>query len=502
MIKLSGYRYVFPRRYAGSKFLLPALAVLLLCLPYRGNAAGEIRPDGKNVKAQAFQLEVSKANETFDIPYRKLTVGTSFRLISRDPERWAWNNRGIYDGKIMQLPQGKFERIPLPDIAPGTYQFDVLVGVTMGGLVCYSEPMPLTIRVMGVDGSSTDTICSGTRLAFTPVCVSYSAESAMSYRWTRAAVPGIREGASSGIGSIDEVLTNITHEPVTVKYVYMVTANECSGEGSFEVLATVNPVIPFEIVNGKIEVCSGETTDIKMLPDEDWLNYRWEPEIYGTSGAQSGNGKEIRQVLEYESTPATVLYRVSVVLPSGNGCTPSKTTVVRLKALPDIELSWLEPTGPLMVGRPIRFKAFPQDYASYLFDVNGQQTKQHESELFCYDWKEEKENIITVSVTSEDGCWNADTLNVTGPKVNLPNVFTPGGDGVNDNFLYDPQLPGFRLEVFNRNGSQLYSGNTGWDGRYRGVLVPSGTYLYVIHYLTPEGRSIIRKYHVYVKTGA
>lgn len=72
------------------------------------------------------------------------------------------------------------------------------------------------------------------------------------------------------------------------------------------------------------------------------------------------------------------------------------------------------------------------------------------------------------------------------PVYELPNVFTPGGDGSNDFFVPFPyrHIDYINLVVYNRWGEQVFSSNDpaiGWDGRNErnGQLVPSGVYYYV-----------------------
>jgi gliding motility-associated-like protein len=76
-------------------------------------------------------------------------------------------------------------------------------------------------------------------------------------------------------------------------------------------------------------------------------------------------------------------------------------------------------------------------------------------------------------------------------NVPFPTVFTPDGDGINDVFLGGEKFRNreFHLEISNRWGSQLYSGESGWDGTYRGNYVPPGTYLYVLILKTDNGAS-------------
>ncbi|MDR2293279.1 MAG: gliding motility-associated C-terminal domain-containing protein [Prevotellaceae bacterium] len=55
------------------------------------------------------------------------------------------------------------------------------------------------------------------------------------------------------------------------------------------------------------------------------------------------------------------------------------------------------------------------------------------------------------------------------------------------------------MQVFNRLGSELYKGTGGWDGKYKGTLVASGTYFYVLRYTQPNGKILELKQSVFVK---
>ncbi len=82
----------------------------------------------------------------------------------------------------------------------------------------------------------------------------------------------------------------------------------------------------------------------------------------------------------------------------------------------------------------------------------------------------------TVEVTDQWNCVIRETAVIDEPKTvdNLPNVFTPDGDGFNDKLL-----EGFHIKVFDRWGYLLYEGTDGWDGRHKGKIMPAGTYFYV-----------------------
>lgn len=65
----------------------------------------------------------------------------------------------------------------------------------------------------------------------------------------------------------------------------------------------------------------------------------------------------------------------------------------------------------------------------------------------------------------------------------VPNVFTPNGDGINDIFNV-VTFTGFEgsvtLEIYNRWGENIFSGTDGWDGTKLGQAVPADVYAYII----------------------
>ncbi len=78
---------------------------------------------------------------------------------------------------------------------------------------------------------------------------------------------------------------------------------------------------------------------------------------------------------------------------------------------------------------------------------------------------------------------------------NIPNAFTPNGDGYNDYFfpkqLLSKKVDDFIMRIYNRWGQLLFETMSataqGWDGRYNGCDQPGGTYVYQIE-LKVNGR--------------
>jgi gliding motility-associated-like protein len=70
------------------------------------------------------------------------------------------------------------------------------------------------------------------------------------------------------------------------------------------------------------------------------------------------------------------------------------------------------------------------------------------------------------------------------PRYELPNTFSPNGDGINDFFVPFPYafIESVDFKVYNRWGNLLFSSTQPlieWDGRYSGALLPDGVYYYI-----------------------
>jgi gliding motility-associated-like protein len=90
-------------------------------------------------------------------------------------------------------------------------------------------------------------------------------------------------------------------------------------------------------------------------------------------------------------------------------------------------------------------------------------------------------------VTNAAGC--VDTIVstvVVNEGILIPNVFTPDGDGINDEF-YIPSsgFESFSIEIFNRWGTKIWDANSGqirWDGHSTsGQMMSDGTYYFVLN---------------------
>lgn len=101
-----------------------------------------------------------------------------------------------------------------------------------------------------------------------------------------------------------------------------------------------------------------------------------------------------------------------------------------------------------------------------------------------------------VAANADASCdYYSDTYTVTVGESSLviPNAFSPGSsEGVNDQWKVSyKSLVRFQCHIFNKWGEKMAEfsdPSQGWDGKYRGKLVPAGVYYYVIEADGSDGR--------------
>ncbi|WP_440133319.1 gliding motility-associated C-terminal domain-containing protein [Chitinophaga sancti] len=77
----------------------------------------------------------------------------------------------------------------------------------------------------------------------------------------------------------------------------------------------------------------------------------------------------------------------------------------------------------------------------------------------------------------------------------LPTAFSPNGDGKNDLFraVVHDNVSSFRLAVYGRWGQLIFESrnpDVGWDGTFRGDIMPAGHYVYMVTYTDSHGQDM------------
>lgn len=126
---------------------------------------------------------------------------------------------------------------------------------------------------------------------------------------------------------------------------------------------------------------------------------------------------------------------------------------------------------------------------------------------FTLDYLGEIDDLITVEVTTEKGCFNRSKIIVDVDnelKIFIPNIFSPNGDGINDFLeIYKNKIPTglsqiaiydrFGNRVFNKSGHDFENQTLSWDGYFHGQPLVPGVYIMLIELTDHFGKSHIIK---------
>jgi gliding motility-associated-like protein len=113
------------------------------------------------------------------------------------------------------------------------------------------------------------------------------------------------------------------------------------------------------------------------------------------------------------------------------------------------------------------------------------------------------QEIIIVTAEDINGCTATATITLDidyEVEIFYPNVFSPNGDGTNDNFmLYNSGSPENMnvIQIFDRAGELIFEEKnmlfnetqSGWNGDFNGQVVQPGVYVFIINYTLGNGES-------------
>ncbi|WP_184542483.1 PKD domain-containing protein [Mucilaginibacter sp. FT3.2] len=214
-------------------------------------------------------------------------------------------------------------------------------------------------------------------------------------------------------------------------------------------------------------------------------------EVAGVAGSGIYTGTGVSSTGLFNPATAGVgTYNISYIYTATNACPETVSQSITVSPIPVITVG---PDITVLSGGSAKMPAtasgsaltYLWSPATYLDDV----TKLNPTITPLQDV------TYTLTVTNSEGCLVSGQVKVSvlqGPVV--PNVFSPNGDGTNDqwNIKYLNTYTDCTVEVFNRYGARLFASvgyNVPWDGTYNGTAVPSGVYYYIIN--PKHGRSTL-----------
>ncbi len=136
----------------------------------------------------------------------------------------------------------------------------------------------------------------------------------------------------------------------------------------------------------------------------------------------------------------------------------------------------------------------------YEWYLNGTKISTDKDFQFTVDY--DKDNVVKLVSTNNRGCINIFEKPIAAQTfVNVPNIFTPDNDNVNERFAsINKGVVSYDLKIYNRWGALVHESKDpkeGWNGNINGSKAEAGTYFIVMKYNEREGGKE-NKYQGYV----
>lgn len=235
--------------------------------------------------------------------------------------------------------------------------------------------------------------------------------------------------------------------------------NGCVNDDSLLVVVHPNPVIT---VNSDTSICRYQGINVSATGA---TSYHW------------NNGINTPNYLIYPTADTT--YQVYGV--DGNGC--RDTASFDVTVLPFIEVIILQnPSDTLFTNQITTFTVIPSGYSNYSFYLNNTNVQNSASNTYTSATLKDQDEI-SVEVSEPNMCFSTPKIPIH--VIGIYNSFSPNGDGYNDLFL-----KGYQITIFSRWGDKLYEGVEGWDGKFNGEDMNTGTYFFTLKYNSSDSNVI------------
>ncbi|GGH00683.1 PKD domain-containing protein [Pedobacter zeae] len=319
-----------------------------------------------------------------------------------------------------------------------------------------------------IDVKTEDACLSTQKFIFSATASNYS-----SLKWS------FGEGASitnaSTVGPFE-----ITYNTPGTKTVVLetISVKGCRVVNSYTFYVALKPEKPIISAN-RSNFCLGGTMELSIAEVKD-ATYQW-------TGPANFSDSTARISVPIRNFDQAGDYTVTVKV----GDCYSEAAIINIPAIVKNPVANFN-TDPIVPGKfaapvPITFlnRSRDADYFEWNFGDNETSTDYQPTHVY-----QKKGNYtVTLNAFTNNGCvdiFRLDNLVVLdGGMLQIPNSFSPNGDGINDLLNVNvSNLKRYSFKIFNRYGDQVFFTTNifdSWDGTWRNKPVPVGAYYYVLN---------------------
>ncbi|MBY0477261.1 MAG: gliding motility-associated C-terminal domain-containing protein [Chitinophagaceae bacterium] len=381
-----------------------------------------------------------------------------------------------------------------PIVTP-TFSFGTILTICSGGTV---PTLPNT-STNGITGTWNPAVVSNTAngtYTFTPTAGQCATTTTFTVTVTPNVTPTFSFGTALTICSGGTVPTlpttsdngiNGTWSPAVVSntasgtYTFTPTSGICATTVTYTV--TVNPIVtPTFAFGTSASICIGATVPVLPTTSGNNITGTWSP----ATVSNTANGT-------YTFTPTS------------GACATTATFTVEVNAIPTVnaQQNIVVNDGTLIAANNII--TAPSTGVTVTWTNSNPAIGLAASgtgnvPAFTATNKGNTDITATITITPRiNGCiGTAVTYTITVKALNkdvfVPNVFSPNGDGKNDQLLvFGNYIDKLEMRIFNQWGQQvalINSRTQGWDGTHNGKPQPVGVYMYALRAVMSDGRTI------------
>ncbi|MCB0539144.1 MAG: gliding motility-associated C-terminal domain-containing protein, partial [Bacteroidetes bacterium] len=179
-----------------------------------------------------------------------------------------------------------------------------------------------------------------------------------------------------------------------------------------------------------------------------------------------------------------------VVVPNTSGCDSMITYTINIANNVSVNPTYVV----ALSGDSIEFVIENGTNTVFSYESSDGVDCQNCTNYFVYPSESNTNYFFTLTDTLT-GCIFNDTMHIDleyYSELNIPNIFTPNGDGQNDVFrCYGKDIVQYQLEIFDRWGGRIFNTEEiteGWDGVFNNLPAVSGVYIAVIRASGKDGQ--------------
>lgn len=269
---------------------------------------------------------------------------------------------------------------------------------------------------------------------------------------------------------------------------YIVTANpgRCAISDTVQVKVVA---FPLALLPADTTICFGEKV---LLPAQvTGSSFSWTP----ANSLSTGNS-----ISPFAAPSKTTDYILTVT--DTLGCPKPVSDTIHITVIPRFNV-WAGNDTVVVTGQSLQLKAIASDQSVQQFiwsPTTGLSNPLISNPVAILTFGIDS---IQYKVTAYNGaCFTEDVLTVKRFAGNsdfyIPTAFTPNGDGVNDTYkIHSAGIARIEfIRIFNRYGQLIFTtadAGTGWNGTFKGIMQPTGSYVFWVKGTDHTGTTIERK---------